>query len=171
MVAPRKFAALAAGLIVAGTPFVLAGHAAAEPITGSCDGGVIHFNSDPIGLVPSSDNATFTGNFGGCNGTPASGATFNGNFIGTASCFDINGQVDGTMTWSNGEVSKVSGPWHVPGGVGAAATNTVDISDGPGTGGKLYVDQGPVNGGAMVGPCLIDQARNGEIPINGLRLS
>src|SRR5207249_1565036 len=98
-------------------------------------GGTIRFDTSPLGMSAAPATAMFSGNMSGCAGTPAPDAALHGNFTGTGSCWDVSGPIDGTLTWSNGKVSRISGQWHVPGGLGARTDNTVNIVDGPGAGG------------------------------------
>lgn len=172
MIAPRKFAIGSAALILTAVaaPLALAGTAQAAPLSGTCTGGQISFDSSPIGLAAAPATANFTGDLTGCQGTPAPAGTFTGAFTGTGSCFDTNGQITGAIAWADGETSTVSGPFDVPGGAGAPKTNTVTITGGPGAGQQLAVSQGPVNGIAETGPCLAGNARNASIPITGVRI-
>lgn len=142
---------------------------AAAALAGGCSGGGLDFATEPIGVAPAPVHATFDGTFGGCTGTPAAQAVFHGNFAGPGSCLGAIGQLAGTVRWSNGAVSTVSGPWRVPGGPGVPITNTLAITGGPGSGGRLMVDQGSVNGRAMMEPCLTGSIRKGSVPVSGLR--
>ncbi|MFJ4651279.1 hypothetical protein ACIP5Y_08385 [Nocardia sp. NPDC088792] len=172
MIASRKaaFAAVTLVLTALAAPLALAGSAQAAPVAGACSGGRISFDSSPIGLVAAPTTANFGGDLTGCQGTPAAAGTLQGNFSGTGSCLDVNGQVNGVINWSDGETSTVSGPFDVPGGAGAAKTNTVAITGGPGAGQQLTIAQGPVDGVAMTGPCLAGNARNASIPITNARI-
>ncbi|WP_040805673.1 hypothetical protein [Nocardia concava] len=156
--ATLTFAALAA-------PLTLAAPAQADPLSGTCSGGQISFNTNPIGLSATPVKATVTGNLSGCQGTPSPAGTVKADFAGTGSCFDVNGTVDGAIAWANGQTSTFSGPYDVPGGAGAPKTNTVAITGGPGAGQQLTVSQGAVDGGPMVAPCLTDGARSASIAI------
>ncbi|MFI9504444.1 hypothetical protein [Nocardia sp. NPDC052566] len=167
----KKAAAATMTTAVIATPFFVGATAEADPVSGSCSGGVVNFDTSPIGLISSPTTAQVNGNFGGCQGTPAPGGTIRATFTGTGSCLDVNGQVDGTVAWSDGKVSTVSGPFDVPGGVGAPKTNTLAITSGPGAGGQLVVNQGAVDGVPMLGPCLAGGARQASLPINSLTFS
>lgn len=167
----KKSAAVALSAAALVVPLLIAPTANAAPMSGSCSGGVISFDTSPLGLVPAPTTAAVGGNFNGCQGTPAPGGNITANFVGDGSCLDVNGRVDGVLNWSNGEASTVSGPWRVPGGVGAPQVNTVAITSGPGAGGQLTVDQGPVDGVPMTGPCLVGAARHASLPINGLQVN
>ncbi|WP_067539079.1 hypothetical protein [Nocardia crassostreae] len=173
MFASSKSALAAVTLAVAAVaaPLATATQAAAKPISGSCGGGNIAFRSSPIGLAAAPATATFTGDLTGCQGTPAPTGTFSGTFAGNGNCFDINGQIDGVVNWSDGRVSRVSGPWDVPGGMGAPKTNTVTITDGPGAGQRMSVSQGPIDGGSQVGPCLTDNVRDAGLTITNVQFS
>jgi hypothetical protein len=167
----KKAAGTACALAIFSTPFVFAQIAPAEPLNGGCSGGTVTFNTTPLGLMPTHVNGTLDGNFAGCAGTPSSSAALHGNFTGdNANCFAIPAFVNGTITWANGEVSEFAGPFFVPGGITAAPpVNTVAIVNGPGAGGQLAVDQGPVDGVRQIGPCIAGTTRQGLLPINGLR--
>ncbi|MFI1917359.1 hypothetical protein [Nocardia sp. NPDC020380] len=167
MIASGKVASAAVALVLSSVaaPLALAGPAQAAPVAGTCSGGQISFDSSPIGLVAAPTTARFSGDLTGCQGAPAPTGTLQGAFTGTGSCLDVNGQVNGVIDWSDGETSTVSGPFDVPGGVGAPKTNTVAITGGPGAGQQLTVAQGPVDGVAMTGPCLAGNARNASIAI------
>ncbi|WP_194837536.1 hypothetical protein [Nocardia sp. XZ_19_369] len=170
MALSRNIAALAMVLAAAAAPLAVGSQAAAESMNASCGGGTVYYDTDPIGFQSMPINAGVRGNLSGCQGTPTHDATIDAQFTGAASCMDINGQVDGTVTWSNGEVSAVSGPFHVPGGFGAPATNTLTIESGPGAGGQIVMDLGPVNGATLAVACAMGQAQHGELPILGLRI-
>ncbi|GAB0101380.1 hypothetical protein JMUB6875_03440 [Nocardia sp. JMUB6875] len=156
--ATLTFAALAA-------PLALAAPAQADPLSGTCSGGQISFNTNPIGLSTSPVKAAVTGNLSGCQGTPSSAGTVKADFAGTGSCFDVNGTVDGVIAWADGQRSTFSGPYDVPGGAGAPKTNTVAITGGPGAGQQLTVSQAALNGASLVGPCLSDSADNASVAI------
>lgn len=161
----------AALLAAAAAPLTLAGPASAAPASGSCNSGTIAFDSSPIGLSPSPTTAAFHGNLNGCDAAaPAPTGTFSGDFTGNGNCFDVTGQIDGAIAWSNGEVTKVSGPWEVPGGLGAPHTNSVAITSGPGAGGQLVVAQGPINGAAATPDCLSNNVRDMNIAITSARI-
>ncbi|MGY4098617.1 hypothetical protein ACW2Q0_03485 [Nocardia sp. R16R-3T] len=166
MAISRRIAAGAVAVAALAAAFTGAQQATAEPIAGGCSGGQFSYSTSPLGLMVAPVTATWNGNFTGCAGTPASEATVSGTFSGNGSCRDVDGQIDGQVNWSNGAVSRISGPWHVPGGVSMSTANTVTIIDGPGAGGHLVVEQGPI-GNAMVlaGSCIAGEARGADVPI------
>ncbi|WP_378742561.1 hypothetical protein [Nocardia brasiliensis] len=130
------------------------------------------FHTNPIGMNTVPVRGGFNADIGGCTGTPAADVAFRTEFNGNASCNDALGHVEGTLEWGNGEVSRVSGQWHVPGGNPAAAvTNVLNIMDGPGAGGRLHVDQGPVDSQPLVGPCMNGTMQGGRIPIHTLHFN
>ncbi|MFX0573826.1 hypothetical protein [Nocardia nepalensis] len=170
MAISRKVATASVAAAALAAALVGVQNASADPITGGCSGGHVSFSTTPLGMSAAPTTATWNGNLTGCTGTPASNATISGTFNGTGSCADVNGQIDGTVTWSNGAVSRISGFWRVPGG--GDTTNTVTITDGPGARGLLVVEQGPIsNASAMVVPCLTGQARSADVPIMAAHFS
>ncbi len=172
MAISRKIAAGSVAVAALACAFVGTQQATAEPIAGGCTGGNFSYSTSPLGLAVTPVTATWNGNLTGCTGTPASEATVSGTFSGDGSCSDVDGQIDGTVNWSNGAVSRISGPWHVQGGLGASTANTVTITDGPGVGGRLVVEQGPIsNAMAMTGSCLAGEARGADVPILAARFN
>ncbi|MFI6363146.1 hypothetical protein ACIBG0_10390 [Nocardia sp. NPDC050630] len=168
----RKIATAAIAVAALAAAFVGAQQAAADPIAGGCSGGQFSYSTSPLGITVAPATATWEGNLTGCTGTPAAGATVSGTFNGSGSCADVDGQIDGKLNWSNGAVSRISGPWHVGGGVGGSMSNTVTIIDGPGAGGHLVVEQGPIgNALAMAGSCIAGEARGADVPILAARFS
>ncbi|MFI9505012.1 hypothetical protein [Nocardia sp. NPDC052566] len=70
------------------------------------------------------------------------------------------------LQWDNGEVTTVSGPYNVTGGVAPPpSTNTVALTGGPGQGGTITVTQAGPDPGALAGPCMSNAARNLNVPI------
>ncbi|MFF3228826.1 hypothetical protein ACFYV7_38950 [Nocardia suismassiliense] len=138
----------------------------AEPLGGWCPGGDMAFNTNPLGMNAVPVRGTFDTTLRGCAGLPAAEVAFHGNFDGHGSCNGVGGDIDGTLQWSNGEVSRVNGRWDVPGGNPAAPkTNIVNIVEGPGEGGRLHIDQAPVDSQPLVGACQNGTAHTGRIPI------
>ncbi len=163
------FAASAAVLIA---PLVATQPAAAQPIGGWCPASTMTFDINPLGMNTVPARAGFNADIGGCTGTPSSDVAFRSQFTGNASCNDALGHLEGTLQWANGEISRVAGQWHVPGGnPAAAATNVLNIMDGPGAGGRLHVDQGPVDSQPLVGACLNGTMQNGRIPVSSLHFN
>ncbi|QIS14027.1 hypothetical protein [Nocardia arthritidis] len=171
MLSARRVAAATLTAAALFAPLCLGGTATATPLQGSCSGGAVNFSTNPIGLVQGPIGATFVGNFGGCQGTPAGGGTFVGQFTGSGNCLDVAGQVNAKFNWANGEVSTLVGPWRVPGGLGAPMINTLAIVDGPGAGGQLVVDQAAVDGLSQTGPCAINSVRYLNVGVSNLRFS
>ncbi|WP_107654540.1 hypothetical protein [Nocardia suismassiliense] len=172
MATPRKIGVISAVAAALAAPLVAAQPAVADPIGGWCPGGEMRFNTNPLGMNTVPARAGFQANLGGCTGTPAADVAFRSEFNGNASCNDALGFLEGTLEWANGEVSRVSGQWHVPGGNPAAAvTNTLNIVDGPGAGGKLHVDQAPVDTQPLVNACMNGTMQGGRIPINTLHFN
>ncbi|MEV5838842.1 hypothetical protein [Nocardia sp. NPDC052112] len=166
MAISRKIATVSIAVAALAAAFVGAQQATADPIAGGCSGGQFSYRTSPLGMMVAPATATWNGNLTGCTGTPASEATVSGTFSGNGSCADVDGQIDGKVNWSNGAVSRISGPWHVPGGMGTSMSNTVTIIDGPGAGGHLVVEQGPIgNAMAMAGSCIAGEARGADVPI------
>ncbi|MEV4237323.1 MULTISPECIES: hypothetical protein [unclassified Nocardia] len=172
MAISRKIATASVAVAALAAAFVGTQQAAADPISGGCSGGRFSYSTSPLGMTVAPATATWDGNLTGCTGTPASGATVSGTFDGRGSCADVDGQIDGKVYWANGAVSRISGPWHVGGGVGSSMSNTVIITDGPGAGGRLVVEQGPIgNVLAMAGSCIAGEARGADVPILAARFS
>ncbi|WP_062992963.1 hypothetical protein [Nocardia anaemiae] len=168
----RKIATASIAVAALAAAFVGTQQAAADPIAGGCSGGQFSYSTSPLGMSVAPATATWNGNLTGCTGTPAAGATVSGTFNGSGSCADVDGQIDGKVNWSNGAISRISGPWHVPGGVGTAMSNTVTIIDGPGAGGHMVIEQGPIgNVMAMAGSCIAGEARGADVPILSARFS
>ncbi|MEV4127530.1 hypothetical protein [Nocardia sp. NPDC049707] len=166
MAISRKFAIVSVAVAAFAAAFVGTQQAAAEPIAGDCSGGQFSYSTSPLGMSVTPVTATWNGNLTGCSDTPAPVATVSGTFSGSGNCSDVDGQIDGQVNWSNGAVSRISGPWQVRGGVGGSMSNTVTITDGPGAGGHLVIEQGPIrNALAMAGSCIAGEVRGADVPI------
>ncbi|MFC9998307.1 hypothetical protein [Nocardia sp. NPDC127526] len=154
-------AALALGALFA--PVIMAaGPAQAAPIQGSCSGGQVTMNTSPIGMGESPITAHIDGQLTGCSGTPGQSARVVGDFQGAGSCFDVNGNVNGQLLWDNGEISNISGPYHVAGGpTPPPSTNTVPLAEG----GALTITQAGPDSGAVTGPCMEGSARQLNVPV------
>ncbi|WP_433195919.1 hypothetical protein ACQP1G_42765 [Nocardia sp. CA-107356] len=172
MAISRKVATASVAVAALATTVFGAAQASADPIAGGCSGGQFDFTTSPLSMVSRPTTATWSGNLTGCTNTPAPTATVSGTFEGTGSCLDVAGNIDGSINWSNGQVSRIRGPWHVPGGVGAASTNTVVIVEGPGAGTQMAVDNGGIiNATAMTAPCLTGDVRGASVAITAVRFS
>ncbi|WP_329415448.1 hypothetical protein OG563_22220 [Nocardia vinacea] len=172
MAISRKIATASVAVAALAAALVGTQQAAADPIAGGCSGGQFSYNTSPLGMSVAPTTATWIANLTGCTGAPASEATVSGTFSGNGSCNGADGQIDGKVNWSNGVVSRISGPWHVPGGVARSMSNTVTITDGPGAGGQLVVEQGPIgNAVAMAGSCIAGNLRNADVPILAVRFN
>ncbi|WP_067540574.1 hypothetical protein [Nocardia crassostreae] len=160
------FAAAACAVATAVAPLVFfAPSAAADSAT--CSGGQLHFATSPIGMNSAPVNGTFNGTVDGCGVK-----TFHGDFTGTASCWDTQVNINGVLTWDDGQTSTVSGPWHVPGGMAPPpVTNTVPITDGRGAGGSVTVSEAGIDAGAVAGPCMAGSARDLSIQITSLQVN
>lgn len=159
-----RFAALAVGLVAAGS---LVGIAApqASAMSGSCSGGQLTMNTNPIGMNEGPVTAQIDGQLTGCTGTPSQTAHFTGDFTGNGSCLDVNGMVNANLDWGNGQNTAANGPYHVAGGpTPPPSTNTVPTSDG----GSMTVQQAGPDAGAVTGPCLSDSARTLSVPITNV---
>ncbi|WP_194820478.1 hypothetical protein [Nocardia sp. XZ_19_385] len=169
----RKIAALSAiAASVLAAPLIASQPAQAEPIGGWCPASVMTFHTNPLGMNTVAAQGGFNADLGGCTGTPTGDVAFRSQFNGNASCNDALGNLEGALHWADGQTSRVAGQWHVPGGNPAAAvTNVLNIMDGPGAGGRLHVDQGPVDSGPLVNACLNGTMQNGRIPITSLHFS
>lgn len=159
----RKIAALTFAAAAAVAPIGMSQHAAlaAPPVSANCSGGTLGFATTPIGMGSAPVSGEFHGNLTGCPIT-----AFRGNFTGTASCWDTQVNINGQLTWADGKVSAVAGPWHVPGGMAPpAVTNTVTIVSGPGSGKSLTVQEAGIDAGSVAGPCMAGAARNLTVQI------
>ncbi|QIS12475.1 hypothetical protein [Nocardia arthritidis] len=167
----KKTAATAAVAAIVAAPFAAAQTASAQPFSGTCTAGDIRFDTSPLGLVPSIANGTISGNISGCSGSVADSGVVHGTFTAdNASCFNVPANLDATISWLDGRTTQVSGPFEVPGGAGAPATNSLNIVGGSGAGGRVVVAQGPVNGASQVGPCVAGASRQGELPITSVSI-
>lgn len=172
MARSAKIGIVAAAAAALAAPLLAVQPAGAEPLGGWCGGGDMGFSSNPLGMNTVPVRATFDADVGGCVGVPTSEVSFHGDFTGNGSCNDALGYIDGVLRWADGEVSRVAGQWHVPGGNPAApVTNILDITDGPGAGGKLHVDQAPVDSQPLANACMNGTADRGRIPINTLHFN
>ncbi|MGW0251997.1 hypothetical protein ACWDYH_35755 [Nocardia goodfellowii] len=173
MATPKKLAGLSAAAVAAlALPLIAAQSAQSEPLGGWCPASVMTFHNNPLGMNTVPTQGGFNADIGGCTGLPTADVAFRSQFNGNASCNDALGNLEGTLHWANGETSRVAGQWHIPGGNPAApVTNVLNIMDGPGAGGRLQVDLGPVDSGPLVNPCLNGTMQNGRIPINSLHFN
>lgn len=164
----RRLTALAVGTAASAAVLVV-GAPQAAAMSGNCSGGQLTMNTSPIGMNSGPVTSQVSGTLSGCNGTPAEAARFVGDYQGNGSCDGVNGTVNGRLEWENGEVSTVSGPYNVTGGVApSSSTNTVQITGGPGAGGAFTVTQGSLDPGSLVGPCLSSDARDLTVPLTGV---
>lgn len=167
----RRLTALAVGTAATAAVLVV-GAPQAAAMSGSCTGGNLNMDTSPIGLGSGPITAQVSGMLTGCSGTPGSTAKFVGDYSGSGNCFDVNGNVNARFEWDNGEVSTVSGPYHVAGGVAPPpSTNTVPITSGPGAGGTVTVTQGGPDAGALTGPCLSGAARALNVSVQSATFS
>ncbi|MBF6173358.1 hypothetical protein [Nocardia blacklockiae] len=172
MARSKKIAVISAAAAALAAPLLAFQPASAEPLGGWCPGGDMGFQTNPLGMNTVPVQGAFGADLHGCVGTPAADVTLQADFNGNGSCNDALGFLDGVLRWGNGEVSRIAGQWHVPGGNPAAAvTNTLNITDGPGAGGELHVDQAPVDSQPLVNACMNGTATNGRIPINTLHFN
>ncbi|MEU0501840.1 hypothetical protein [Nocardia sp. NPDC005998] len=172
MAISRKIATASVAAAALATTAFGAAQATADPIAGGCSDGQFDFTTSPLSMTSAPTTATWSGNLNGCSGTPAPTATVSGTFNGTGSCFGVTGNIDGSINWSNGQVSRIRGPWRVQGGLVAANTNTVVIVDGPGSGTQMAIDDGGIiNPTAMTGPCLSGNVRAASIGITEVRFA
>ncbi|PXX71496.1 hypothetical protein DFR70_101930 [Nocardia tenerifensis] len=168
----RKICAVSAIATVIAAPLVAAQPAVAEPLGGWCPKSVMTFETNPLGMTTVPMQAGFNADIGGCTDAPSSDVAFRSQFNGNGSCNDAIGNLEGTLNWANGEVSRVAGQWHVPGGNPAApVTNVLNIMDGPGAGGRLHIDQAPVDSDPLVGACMNGTMTHGRIPIASLHFN
>ncbi|MEV6768387.1 hypothetical protein AB0N05_07105 [Nocardia sp. NPDC051030] len=115
-------------------------------------------NSAPV-------NGTFNGTVNGCGIK-----NFQGDFTGTASCWDTQVNINGLLTWDDGQTSTVAGPWHVPGGMAPPpASNTVPITGGKDAGGTITATQAGIDAGAVAGPCMGGAARDITVQLTSLQ--
>ncbi|WP_433728133.1 hypothetical protein ACQP0C_38100 [Nocardia sp. CA-129566] len=172
MAISRKIATASVAAAALATTVFGAAQATADPIAGGCSGGQFDFTTTPLSMTSAPITATWSGNLSSCTGTPAPTATVNGTFNGTGGCLGATGNIDGSINWSNGQISRIRGPWHVPSGMATANTNTVVIVDGPGTGGQMVIDDGGIiNASALTGPCLSGDVRAASLRITEVRFS
>ncbi|MCP9619891.1 hypothetical protein FOH10_08090 [Nocardia otitidiscaviarum] len=159
-------------LFTAAGAAVTAGPAAATAISGGCEGGHVQFMSDtPIGLEPTQVTARLDGDLHTCVGTPTEEGGWSTDFVGEASCLGVNGKLDATFNWANGEVSRLVGPFALN-GYGAPATNTLQIVEGPGSGGTVVITTGPIEkAGGSVTTCIDGPIRNVGMPVTGAQFA
>ncbi|GAB2676892.1 hypothetical protein [Nocardia goodfellowii] len=172
MATPRRIGIFCAVAAAVAAPLIAAQPAVSEPIGGWCPASEMRFHTNPLGMNTVPIHGGFDADIGGCTGTPTADVALRTEFTGNGSCNDAIGHLEGTLQWANGETSRVAGQWHVPGGNPAApVTNVLNILDGPGTGGRLHVDQGPVDSQPLVNPCLNGTMQNGKIPITSIHFN
>lgn len=157
----RRLTALAVGTAASAALLVVTAPESPATLSGSCSGGQLTMDTTPIGLSTAPVTAQVNGQVTGCNGTPTPAGRFIGDFTGNGTCLDVGGTVNARIEWDNGEVSTVSGPYRVAGGVAPPpSTNTVAITAGPGAGGTATVTQAGPDPASLTAPCLADAARN-----------
>lgn len=144
------------------------GPAQASSIQGSCEGGHVQFMSEtPIGLEPTQVQARLDGDLHTCQGTPTKEVGWSTNFVGEASCLGVNGQLDAQLHWAGGDVSRMTGPFTLN-GYGAPASNTLQIVEGPGAGGTVVINTGPIEkSGGTVTTCVDGPLKNVGMPVTG----
>lgn len=107
-------AALSATLLVPFAP----GPAAALPPAGACASGDFRWTAvdGAIGMAPRTLTFTSVGVLRDCSGGPEgiTGGTFTGTHIASSDCLrPADGPITVDVVWSNGETSRLWGPWPV----------------------------------------------------------
>ncbi|MFI6869511.1 hypothetical protein [Nocardia sp. NPDC050406] len=142
--------------------------AQATAIQGSCEGGHVQFMSEtPIGMEAEQVKARLDGDLHTCQGTPTEEVGWSTDFVGEASCLGVKGQLDAILHWAGGETSRMTGPFTLNGYM-APATNTLQIVEGPGTGGTVVITTGPIEkAGGSVTTCIDGPLKNVGMPVTG----
>ncbi|MEV6561854.1 hypothetical protein AB0M22_39470 [Nocardia sp. NPDC051756] len=153
--------AVAAALLV---PFDLPA-ASALPPAGTCANGDFRWTAvdGAIDMTPHALTFTSVGTLRDCSGGPGgiTGGTFTGTHVATSDCMrPADGPITVDVLWSNGETSRLWGPWPVT--MQQPTIGTLDVVDGLGQGSRVRItaDYEMITP-AMVGGCLGPGLRTG----------
>ncbi len=135
--------ALSFSFIVA-NGLVAASATAAPPSTGACANGDFRWTAVQGGIDMTPKPMTFTsvGALRDCTGWPGiTGGTFTGVHDAMADCMrPADGPITVLITWNNGQVSTVHGPWPVT--MSQPTVGNLEIIDGRGRGGRVRITAG-----------------------------
>ncbi|WP_069166132.1 hypothetical protein [Nocardia altamirensis] len=153
-------AAVTAAVLV---PFDI-GAASALPPSGSCAHGEFRWTAadGAIGMTPNTLTFTSVGVLRDCTGGPESitGGTFTGTHIATSDCMHpADGPITVDVLWSNGETSRLWGPWPVT--MQQPTVGPLEVVAGLGEGRRVRITADYEMTPDMVGGCLGSGVRTG----------
>ncbi|MCU1640066.1 MAG: hypothetical protein JWN03_341 [Nocardia sp.] len=115
--------------------------AAVVPTIGSCSGGDFRWTAvdGAIGMSPRQLTFTSVGRLWDCLGVPGiTGGTFTGVHVAVSDCMHpADGPLTVDILWSDGETSKLWGPWPV--GMMQPTIGPMEVVGGLGQGGRVRV--------------------------------
>ncbi|GAA5076179.1 hypothetical protein [Nocardia iowensis] len=158
-----KIAATAAVFAAVLVPFGI-GAASALPPGGSCAHGEFRWTAmdGAIDMTPRELTFTSVGVLRDCTGGPdgITGGTFTGTHVATSHCmFPADGPITVDVLWSNGETSRLWGPWPVT--AQQPTVGTLDVVAGLGQGSRVLITADYEMTPAMIGGCLGPGVRTG----------
>ncbi|PXX56476.1 hypothetical protein DFR70_11928 [Nocardia tenerifensis] len=131
--------------------------ASALPPAGTCANGEFRWTAvdGGIGMTPHTLTFTSVGVLRDCTGGPEdiTGGTFTGTHIAISDCLrPADGPITVDVLWSNGETSRLQGPWPVT--MQQPTIGTLEVVDGLGQGSRVRITADYEMTPEMIGGCL-----------------